>query len=181
MIGPNGSGKTTLLNIVNGVVRPDGGTVLLEGKDTVGRRPSALASIGLTRTFQRARVFDTLTVAQNLMIPLLHAGRSTREGAARRAEELLALVALRMVLMDEPFAGVHPEIKKLLIRRIRATVEGEGTSFLVVSHEVPDLVAMSRFMLCLVEGKLVAAGPPYEVVRDDKVIEGYLGRRQEAT
>lgn len=144
------------------------------------------------------------------MIPLLHAGRSTREGAARRAEELLALVALeahsgrpaselsggqqrllefaraliswpRMVLMDEPFAGVHPEIKKLLIRRIRETVEGEGTSFLVVSHEVPDLVAMSGFMLCLVEGKLVAAGPPYEVVRDDKVIEGYLGRRQEAT
>src|ERR1039458_4230500 len=68
LIGPNGSGKTTLLNIVNGVVRPDGGTVLLEGKDTVGRRPSALASIGLTRTFQRAHVFDTLTVAQNLII-----------------------------------------------------------------------------------------------------------------
>ena len=210
LIGPNGSGKTTLLNIVNGVVRPDGGTILLEGKDTVGRRASVLASIGVTRTFQNARVFETLTVSQNLMISLLHAGRDAREGAAQRAEELLALVALeahsgrpaselsggqqrlleftralitrpRLVLMDEPFAGVHPEIKKLLVRRIRETVEGEGTSFLVVSHEVPDLVAMSSFMLCLVEGKPVAAGRPSEVVREEKVIEGYLGRRQEAT
>ncbi len=210
LIGPNGSGKTTLLNILNGVVPPDGGGVLLEGEEIVGRQPSMLASIGLTRTFQNARVFETLTVAQNLMVPLLHAGRGVREGAARRAEELLALVALeahagqpaselsggqqrllefaralvtspRLVLMDEPFAGVHPEIKKLLIRRIREAVQGEGTSFLVVSHEVPDLVAISGFMLCLVEGKRIAAGLPRDVVRDEKVIEGYLGRRQEAT
>ncbi len=210
LIGPNGSGKTTLLNILNGVVPPDGGSVLLEGEKIVGRQPSVLASIGLTRTFQNARVFETLTVAQNLMVPLLHAGRAVREGAAQRAEELLTLVALeahagqpaselsggqqrllefaralvtspRLVLMDEPFAGVHPEIKKLLIRRIHEAVDCEGTSFLVVSHEVPDLVAMSGFMLCLVEGKPVAAGPPHDVVRDERVIEGYLGRRQEAT
>ena len=147
----------------------------------MGRRASALASIGVTRTFQNTRVFETLTVTQNLMVPLLHAGgirAKARRGAprsclpwsswrpiraGRRAscpggqQRLLefarALITRpRMVLMDEPSAWVHPEIKKLLIRRIR-TVEREGTSFLVVSHEVPDLVAMSGFMLCLVEGK----------------------------
>jgi branched-chain amino acid transport system ATP-binding protein len=205
LIGPNGSGKTTLLNIVNGVFPPDGGRIALDGAPILGRRASRLAAAGLTRTFQNARVFETLTVAQNLMVPLLHAGSGIRERASRRADELLGLVGLtahagrpaselsggqqrllefaralitepRLVLMDEPFAGVHPEIKSLLIRRTRETVESRGTSFLIVSHEVPDLVAMSGFMLCLVEGKPVAAGPPALVVQDERVIEGYLGR-----
>lgn len=206
LIGPNGSGKTTLLNVINGVFAPDRGAIRLGETAIVGRPASALAAVGLTRTFQSARVFRTLTVSQNLMIPLLHSGRNARDDGARRADELLALVALeaygdrpaselsggqqkliefarafvtrpRVVLMDEPFAGVHPEIKALLIRRIREAVEREGTSFLIVSHEVPDLVAISSFMLCLVGGKTVAAGPPEKVVRDTQVIEGYLGRR----
>lgn len=209
LIGPNGSGKTTLLNIINGVFQPDRGEIRLNGEAIVGRRASLLATAGLSRTFQKARVFETLTVAQNLMVPLLHAGRAVRERAASRAAELLELVGLtdyadwpasemsggqqrllefaralitepRLVLMDEPFAGVHPEIKSLLIRRIRETVESLGASFLVVSHEVPDLVAMSGRMLCLVQGKVVAAGPPADVVSDEAVIEGYLGRRQES-
>jgi ABC-type branched-subunit amino acid transport system ATPase component len=63
-----------------------------------------------------------------------------------------------------------------LIRCIRETVERAGTSFLIVSHEVPDLVAMSDTMVCLVEGRVAAAGRPADVVRDDRVIDGYLGR-----
>jgi len=210
LIGPNGSGKTTLLNIVNGAIRPDSGQVLFLGEPCAGMRPSALAEAGLARTFQNARVFQTLTVAQNLMVPLLHAQPDMREAASRRAAELLALVGLdshagrvaselsggqrrllefaralmthpKLVLMDEPFAGVHPEIKALLVRRIREMVERAGASFLVVSHEVPDLVAMSSFMVCLVGGKHVASGQPAEVVRDERVVEGYLGRHQVRT
>jgi ABC-type branched-subunit amino acid transport system ATPase component len=208
LIGPNGSGKTTLLNIINGVFQPDGGNIRFEGASILGRRASLLAAEGLSRTFQNARVFDTLTVAQNLMVPLLHAAAGVRERASSHAGELLELVGLtryadwpaselsggqqrllefaralitepRLVLMDEPFAGVHPEIKSLLIRRIRETVESRGASFLIVSHEVPDLVALSGRMLCLVEGKPVAAGAPADVVRQEAVIEGYLGRRKE--
>jgi branched-chain amino acid transport system ATP-binding protein len=205
LIGPNGSGKTTLLNMINGVFPPDQGEIRLQGVAVGGRRPSDLAALGLCRTFQTTRVFQTLSAMQNLFVPLLHQRALERAAASRRAAELLAFVGLeqhadhvaselsggqqrllefartlvirpRIVLMDEPFAGVHPQIKSLLIRCIRETVAREGTSFLVVSHEVPDLVAMSDTMVCLVQGAVAAAGEPADVVRDDKVIEGYLGR-----
>ena len=205
LIGPNGSGKTTLLNVVNSVFSPDRGRVRLNDDVITGRRPCELATLGLSRTFQSARVFSSLTVLQNLFIPLLHAGEQQRHNAAQRATELIEFVGLnkhansvaselsggqqrllefaralvtspRLILMDEPFAGVHPEIKVTLIRCIRETVQREGTSFLIVSHEVPDLVAMSDEMVCLVEGKIAAIGRPADVIGNAKVIEGYLGR-----
>ncbi|HEY1362626.1 MAG TPA: ATP-binding cassette domain-containing protein [Xanthobacteraceae bacterium] len=205
LIGPNGSGKTTLLNVINGITPCDSGEVRLGGRSLRGRRPSDLAAGGLSRTFQTTRVFRTLTVLQNMFIPLLHRSELERRAAARRAADLLAFVGLgllsdraaselsggqqrllefaralvtgpRLVLMDEPFAGVHPEIKSVLIRCIRATVEREGASFLIVSHEVPDLVGMSDFMVCLVDGRVAARGVPRDVVREERVIEGYLGR-----
>lgn len=207
MIGPNGSGKTTLINVVNGVHAPDRGEIRLAGVPIGGRKPSDLAAGGLTRTFQNARVFSTLTVTQNLFIPLLNAGRAERASATDRAAELLRFVGLdrfadhtasalsggqkrllefaralitkpRLVLMDEPFAGVHPSLKAVLIACIRQAVQREGASFLIVSHEVPDLVAMSDHMVCLVEGRVAAAGKPADVVADQRVIEGYLGRGQ---
>ena len=109
-----------------------------------------------------------------------HAERTASElsgGQQRLLEFARALVTKpRLILMDEPFAGVHPEIKGVLIRCIRETVQREGAAFLVISHEVPDLVAMSDDMVCLVEGAVAAAGKPTEVVRNEKVIDGYLGR-----
>jgi len=205
LIGPNGSGKTTLLNVINGVVAADAGAIRLGDAEIGGRRPSRLAAHGLSRTFQTTRVFRTLTAMQNLLVPLLHQGERERSEATGRARHLLAFVGLdrqaqhtaselsggqqrllefaralvtrpRLVLMDEPFAGVHPQIKRVLIRCIREAVGSEGTSFLIVSHEVPDLASLSDFMVCLVEGRVAASGLPGAVVHDEKVIEGYLGR-----
>jgi branched-chain amino acid transport system ATP-binding protein len=205
LIGPNGSGKTTLINVINGVHPADRGTVRLAGTALNGKEPSALAAGGVSRTFQAPRVFNTLTVQQNLFIPLLHQARVERAAAAERAAELLRFVGLdrfaeqiaselsggqkrllefaralvtrpSLILMDEPFAGVHPAVKALLIRCIRETIARDGSAFLIVSHEVPDLVAMADVMVCLVEGKVAAHGAPDAVVRDERVIEGYLGR-----
>jgi branched-chain amino acid transport system ATP-binding protein len=205
LIGPNGSGKTTLLNVINGVYRADRGGVWFDGVALGRERPSELAALGVSRTFQSARVFSTLTVLQNLFIPLLHQERPERAATSAKAAELLRFVGLerfadhtaselsggqkrllefaralvtqpRLVLMDEPFAGVHPAIKSTLIGCIKETVKRYGASFLVVSHEVPDLVDMADAMLCLVEGQVAASGTPAEVVRDERVIEGYLGR-----
>ncbi|MCC6609483.1 MAG: ABC transporter ATP-binding protein [Burkholderiales bacterium] len=205
LIGPNGSGKTTLLNVINGVYPPERGTVMLDGVALVGKPPSALAALGVSRTFQNARVFSTLTVMQNLFIPLLHRAESRRTATAGKAGELLGFVGLeqfadqtaselsggqkrllefaralvtgpRLILMDEPFAGVHPAIKSTLIGCIKDTVTRYGASFLIVSHEVPDLVEMADAMVCLVEGRVAAAGEPNAVVRNERVIEGYLTR-----
>jgi branched-chain amino acid transport system ATP-binding protein len=87
LIGPNGSGKTTLLNVINGVFAPDRGAVRLAGARIDGRRSCDLAAAGLNRTFQSARVFRTLTVRQNLFIPLLHQGAVARTAAIERAAE----------------------------------------------------------------------------------------------
>lgn len=203
LIGPNGSGKTTLLNLINGVHVPDSGRIALNGLDLIGRPPHELAEHGIARTFQNARVFKTLTTHQNMLVPMLHR-RGAREAAARRAFELLGFVGLesrasqaaselsvgqqkllefaralmgepRVVLMDEPFAGVHPEIKGLLIERIRDIALRTQAAFLIVSHEVPDLVRLSGSMLCLAQGRCIAAGDPAAVVQDARVIDAYLG------
>ena len=203
LIGPNGSGKTTLLNVLNGVYRPDGGDILLQGSSVAGLAPHRLAERGVARTFQNARVFSTITTMENMFVPTLH--RSEPASVLReRAERLLEFVGLTdlrdlpaselsggqqkllefaralmtepsLVLMDEPFAGVHPSVKALLLERIRER-NRQGTTFIVVSHEIPDLMGLSDQVLCLANGTVIASGPPDAVTEDEQVVEAYLGR-----
>jgi ABC-type branched-subunit amino acid transport system ATPase component len=202
IIGPNGSGKTTLLNLLNGVYPPDAGEVWLAGQRVEGGPPQRLADLGVMRTFQNTRVFRSLTVLQNMLVPLLH--RSLRVEEARdRALRLLASVGLegyahvpasqlsggqqrllefaralmvhpRVVLMDEPFAGVHPDAIETMVRRV-SDLRREGVSFVVVSHEIPVLMSLSQRVLCLDQGRVIADGAPEEVARNEAVVEAYLG------
>jgi branched-chain amino acid transport system ATP-binding protein len=157
---------------------------------------------GIARTFQNARIFSTITVYQNMMIPLLHT-RSSAHKEREKAHTLLDFVGLgkfanipaselsggqqkllefsralmttpRLILMDEPFGGVHPEIKATLLERIR-DVQQQNVSFIIVSHEIPDLMNLSRTIICMNYGKIIAHGSPIEVSEDAQVIEAYLG------
>ncbi len=202
LIGPNGSGKTTTLNLLNGAIKPDAGSITVDGNELGGRSSREVVAAGVTRTFQTPRVFSTITALENLLIPTLHEKVARRE-AGRKADELLAFVGLAnhrdtpaselsggqqkllefvralvtepaVVLMDEPFAGVHPSVKELMRERIAERNEA-GTSFVIVSHEIPDLMRLSGAVVCMSEGKVVCAGPPDEVTADPRVIEAYLG------
>lgn len=202
LIGPNGSGKTTTLNLINGVYRPDAGQVRIGTVTLTGRRPADLVRHGLTRTFQTPHVFTTITALENMLVPVLH--RSARRGQFReKALALLDFVGLAdhrhtpaselsggqqkllefvralmtdpaIVLMDEPFAGVHPSVKELMRERI-ADVNKQGTSFVIVSHEIPDLMRLCREVICMSDGTIVAHGTPDEVTADPRVVQAYLG------
>jgi ABC-type branched-subunit amino acid transport system ATPase component len=202
LIGPNGSGKTTTLNLLNGVHVPDAGTIRVGGRTLAGKPSSAFVKAGVTRTFQNPRVFSTVTTLENMLVPVLHrraSGRPWRE----KSEELLDFVNLAAhrdtpaselsggqqkllefvralmtdplaVLMDEPFAGVHPSVKEVMRDRIKER-NREGTAFVIVSHEIPDLMRLCSYVICMAEGRIVASGTPDQVTNDPAVITAYLG------
>lgn len=204
LIGPNGSGKTTLLNTISGMVAADRGRARLKGRDILGMAPSRLAAQGISRTFQTSRVFGALSVRQNLLVPLLHHDARDRAIAKQRIVELLSLVELDrhaddlaaelsggqqkllefaralvtrpcVVLLDEPFVGVQPRTKEILMHAVREMSARADVAFLIVSHEVPELIALADLMTCMVQGRVVASGAPSQVVGDARVRAGYLG------
>ena len=202
IIGPNGSGKTTLLNILNGIHPPDDGEITFNGVNTTQLKSHQLTKMGIMRTFQNPHVFRTITVYQNMMVPLLHADVPAQE-SYEKAMELLTFVGLeekadipaselsggqqkllefaralmtnpQLVMMDEPFGGMHPQIKGTLIQRIKEMRE-RGIAFMIVSHEIPNLMELSQQVICLNYGKLIANNTPIAVSQDERVIEAYLG------
>lgn len=209
LIGPNGSGKTTLLNLIGGQLLPDAGEIRLSGRAIQGLPPDAIAALGIARTFQLPRVFRTMTVLENLLLPLCadHRRAPWSEGrdAARRTLEFVGLGALahaearvlsggqamllqvarclvqrplRLCLLDEPFAGVHPVIKDRMGEAILAINRRDGVTFLVVSHEMSTLRRLCSRVSVMHNGEWIAEGTLDEVARDARVIEAYLGGRR---
>jgi branched-chain amino acid transport system ATP-binding protein len=206
LIGPNGSGKTTLLNLIGGQERADRGEIQLDGHPIGALEPDALAARGLARTFQLARVFRSMTVLENLLVPAA-ADHRRADGPAgqRRAQDLLRLVRLDalaaaeartlsggqamllqlarclaqeplvLCLLDEPFAGVHPAIKDVMVNAIQEMNRVRAVTFLVVSHEMPTLGRLAGRVSVMHNGECIADGPLDRVAGDPRVVEAYLG------
>ena len=208
LIGPNGSGKTTLLNIIGGYYRADGGRILLSGERIDGRSPTWLARRGLGRSFQVTKVFRRLTVLENLLVPALAAAtvrRDTAESKARgvlvdlnlthladaRAETLsggqgkllefgrIMMLDPRLVLLDEPFGGVHPELKAFMHERIRAW-NAAGVTIVLISHDMGSIFGLCDRVAVLSYGALIAEGAPDSVRKDPQVLDAYLGTHHES-
>jgi neutral amino acid transport system ATP-binding protein len=208
LIGPNGSGKTTAFNLITGYLRADAGEVTYAGVRIRRPDPTALYRTGLSRTFQRARVFPELTVRENLAVAIQQPSlsllrRSLSRSDSERATELLAEFGLsaladdkagslsfgqrkllefaavlmgtpKLVLLDEPAAGVNPVMVETIERHVRALNE-RGLTFLVVEHDMQLVMRLSDTVIVLDHGVAIARGTPREVQTDPLVLDAYLG------
>ena len=210
LIGPNGSGKTTTVNLLSGLYRADAGEISLRGERTERLRPHEIAARGVGRTFQVPKLFSSMTVLENVLVPALAALdrgadrpmseiyegarrlldlvtlESMRDAPARElsgGQAMLAQLArafmvhpLHLLLLDEPFAGLHPTIRSIIIEAVVRMNREEGVTVLVVSHEMAELRRLCSRVSVMHEGALIAEGTLDEVANDARVLEAYLGR-----
>jgi len=204
LIGPNGSGKTTLLNILSGHYRPDSGIIRLDGRAIQSLGPDRLALSGLLRMFQLTRTFRRLSAFDNLMVAGRALGLTEKDAEARAAallDELgLARVAHleagrlsggqaklvefgccfivppRVVLLDEPFAAIHPTLKDIMAKFILAR-HAQGQTFVIVSHDMPIINELCTSSVCMSAGEVIVTGRTRDVLTHPDVIESYLGEQ----
>ncbi len=206
LIGPNGAGKTTLVNLITGVHRATGGTVRFRGEDVTAQRPYESARRGLARTFQIVQPFPQMTVLENVAAGALFAGRAAnRREAAQAAREHLAFVGLaaeaerpavsltlpsrkrlelakslamhpKLLLLDEVNAGLNSSEIDGALALIRA-IAARGVTIILIEHLMKVVMSLSDRVLVLHHGEMIAGGDPQAVVRDERVIEAYLGAK----
>ncbi len=210
LIGPNGAGKTTLFNVVCGLIKPNGGRVLLGGADLAGRSPTRRARMGLARTFQRLELFTMLSVRENVQVAV-EAQRSFHRGSTSRAraDALLDQVGLagladervtslptgqgrlvelaralatgpKVLLLDEPASGLDHDETATLARLLRQLASG-GLAVLMVEHDMRLVMDVCDPIHVLDFGSVLAVGAPADVQRDPAVLAAYLGEGQAAS
>jgi len=200
IIGPNGAGKTTLFNAICGIGRPSAGRIAIGGVDVTGRRPHRIAALGVGRTFQNARLFDEMTVLENVVAG---APRAHGKDAAANASALLARMGLAhlagvlakdlpfgerrrvelaraaasepwLLLADEPAAGLNGDERRRLHADL-AALRDAGTTVLLIEHDMKLVMAISQRVIVLNFGKVIADGDVATVRNDPAVVAAYLG------
>lgn len=218
LIGPNGAGKTTIFNLLTGVYRPDGGTILLDGKNITGKRTIEINQEGVARTFQNIRLFKNLSVLDNVKVGLHnHHKYSTLEGILRmpryfkveremneQAMELLKVfdmdgeadykasnlpygkqrkleiaralaTAPKLLLLDEPAAGMNPNETAELMDTIRFVRDHFDMTILLIEHDMKLVSGICEKLTVLNFGQVLTQGDTSQVLNDKRVITAYLG------
>ncbi|MCI8880781.1 MAG: ABC transporter ATP-binding protein [Clostridiaceae bacterium] len=218
LIGPNGAGKTTVFNMLTGVYRPTDGGIRLGGENLIGKKPHEICRLGVARTFQNIRLFNKLTVLDNvktalhnevgytLAESLLHLGsyrKKEREmdaraldilkvfgldgksgytaanlpyGQQRKLEIARALATSpKLLLLDEPAAGMNPQETGELMETIQLVREKYGVTILLIEHDMKLVAGICEYLYVLNFGRELAQGTPAEVLHNPEVVTAYLG------
>jgi branched-chain amino acid transport system ATP-binding protein len=203
IIGPNGAGKSTLFNLITGMLRPDRGRIVLEGRDITALPPEDRCRAGLGRSFQIPLPFEHLSVFENLSVAALFGGGMSQTEAVQVCGEILVLTGLearanrlagslplldrkrlelaralatrpRILLLDEIAGGLTDAECHILIETIR-TIHARGVSIIWIEHVVHALLAVVGRLIALDFGRVVAQGVPSEVMRSNEVQTIYMG------
>ena len=215
LIGPNGSGKSTTINLICRLIDATAGSVAIDGQDISGAAPHEVVAAGIGRTFQNIRLFQSLTVWQNLWVAQKETQDSRQEGFFRRwlsgpgnarekisshlnsanlfgkrdvlagnlsfgeqrRLELARAMATtpKMLLLDEPAAGMNQEEIKQLEERLRILREG-GVTILLVEHVMELVMGVTDRIAVLNFGQKIAEGSPSEIQNNQSVQDAYLGK-----
>ncbi|HYB43549.1 MAG TPA: ABC transporter ATP-binding protein [Candidatus Methylomirabilis sp.] len=203
LIGPNGSGKTTLINCVSGSLPVDGGRILFDGRDITGLPAHRRTRLGLVRSFQIPKPFSSMTVLENLDIPLEYAAHERADTAGADAMDILRAIGLeakahlrpagltqiemrklelaramaarpKLLICDEAMAGLSPaEVDDILA--ILFGLNERGITIIMIEHIMRAVMRFSERIVVLDAGERIAEGTPDEIVRNPDVEKAYLG------
>jgi branched-chain amino acid transport system ATP-binding protein len=219
LIGPNGAGKTTVFNLLSGFITPTTGDIFFNGVRITGLPPEGITRLGIARTFQNIRLFEDLSVLDNVLVGFhcrrraawwqaalrfpgylreerayLARGRALLEevglieaaeekagqlpyGHQRRLEITRALATEpKLLLLDEPAAGLNPQETRELMDFLRSVHQKHGLAILVIEHNLRLVMGLCEQITVLDHGLTLAAGPPQDVRRNPAVIKAYLGQ-----
>ena len=207
LIGPNGAGKTTFFNVLSGFVKPAAGSVAAFGEDLLKMADFRRARWGLRRTFQTEMAIEKLSIFDNVAMIHEHSGakRSSRRADVEAAVDFVGLTASpratvgglgarerrlvevaravvgrpRVVLLDEPAAGLPDEETGHLSEVIQKIPDRFGALVILVDHDMSLVSACCQTTAVVDFGKLIASGPTADILRDEHVMRAYLGTETE--